>query len=224
MEKQLQHLMKLINGLADIEILKSTKKEFIFEYHGLGCSEVYYDGLVFLDLMPEVLGMRDNQINGAKVFAERMKNHESKCEWAEIMGMIDKRIGLSTYINRFDDIPDKVKYDAFIEIYQRSEFGFEILKDRYQEIFEYAKYSKLREKRIDNFLFTQKPFVKIYHGESLSYPVYDDYSWTLSRKTVEWFAYRYNSVGRIWTKTINTVDAVDYLTDRNEQEILYNYG
>lgn len=50
---------------------------------------------------------------------------------------------------------------------------------------------------------------------------FDFYSWTLKEDTASFFAYRYSQYGSILKRNIRSIDAVDYLTDRGEEEILY---
>ena len=47
------------------------------------------------------------------------------------------------------------------------------------------------------------------------------YSWTLDREKAEWFANRFNFDYEVFEKTINKSDAIAYLSDRNESEIIY---
>jgi hypothetical protein len=47
------------------------------------------------------------------------------------------------------------------------------------------------------------------------------YSWTLDIEKAEWFANRFNFNYEIFEKTINKSDAIAYLSDRNESEIIY---
>ena len=60
----------------------------------------------------------------------------------------------------------------------------------------------------------------IYHGINHIYNPNDDYSWTLDKKVAEFFAYRFKGKGEVVTKLIHYNDAIDYLTSRNEKEIL----
>lgn len=47
------------------------------------------------------------------------------------------------------------------------------------------------------------------------------YSWTLDKEKAEWFASRFNFDYEVFEKTINKSDAIAYLSDRNESEIIY---
>ncbi len=47
------------------------------------------------------------------------------------------------------------------------------------------------------------------------------YSWTLDIEKAEWFANRFHFDYEVFEKTINKSDAIVYLSDRNESEIIY---
>ena len=46
-------------------------------------------------------------------------------------------------------------------------------------------------------------------------------SWTLDKSRAEWFANRFNRGYEVYEKTINKSDAIAYISDRNEDEIIY---
>ena len=46
-------------------------------------------------------------------------------------------------------------------------------------------------------------------------------SWTLSKEIAEWFANRFNFDYEVFEKTINKSEAIAYLSNRNEDEIIY---
>jgi hypothetical protein len=74
--------------------------------------------------------------------------------------------------------------------------------------------------------------VTIYRGfnyrstiEEPSYdPKHDGISWTLSRKTAQWFADRFDGGGEVLEKTIKKSEIFAYLKDRQEEEIIYLGG
>lgn len=155
------------------------------------------------------------------------KNFDEMVEKDDFVGLysiIDKKIGLSTFKYDFNNriIPSDQIYDAFVEIYQRSEFGFEVLTDIYSEVFLYAPYSEERNKRIKSLKKRGKE-ITIYHGELPNGPM-DHYSWTLDKGVAKWFANRYDNLGEIWTATIPVGKAIDYLTSRNEEEVLVDFN
>ena len=46
------------------------------------------------------------------------------------------------------------------------------------------------------------------------------YSWTISKEIADFFAHRFDSDGIIYKAKVRQQDILDYINDRNEQEIL----
>lgn len=232
MSSTIQKIFEMCNGLVNLDELEliDPDKHIYKNPKMLFGDEVYYRGLVYTELVPEgafkeTPDFREQQLKTANNFYETMERLKKKGEWTGIFGLIDKRIGLTKFIKHLDDIPQDKIYDTFIEIYTRSEFGFEILKNHYHKIFSYAQFSKKRQERLN--LLAKKlgsaQHLTIFHGDSISYPVYDYYSWTLNVKTAQFFAIRHGGVGEVWGRLIKRDEAIDYLTGRGEEEILYDY-
>jgi hypothetical protein len=64
--------------------------------------------------------------------------------------------------------------------------------------------------------------VTIYRGENTKSANSDDaFSWTLTKKTAEFFADRFNKGGgKINKKDINPKEIIDYLPNRGESEVI----
>lgn len=224
-------IMRYCHGTIDISKLIPTETKNVFlDNQSLFSAEVFYDGLTYMQLLPRDMkfpgegDIRQAQLKAIQSMADKMQEKAKQGDWEYIFGVIDKKIGLPRYIQLLDKMPDDVRYDAFVEIYTRSEFGFELLQDFYPKIFEYAKFSQQRLDRLQTLALQHGDEITIYHGESNSHPVYDHYSCTLNEQTAKFFAYRYSNDGEVWKRTIKIEDALDYLTDRNEEEVLYNYS
>mgnify|MGYP001581388119 CR=1 FL=1 len=221
-----RNIMQMCHGLVDLSKFEKTERENIYNPNGqlLGNFPVYFNGFDFIELYPHIEEMFYSGEYSTKTnnFENRILELSKSNYWIDVFELIDKRIGLTQYLARFDKIPDNQKYDAFIAIYQRSEFGFEILKNHYEKILSFAHFSRARTKRLLKLKkkTKNKPF-KIHHGVSYNYPVYDYYSWTLKEVTASFFAFRYSSFGEILERKINVENAIDYLDDRNEEEILF---
>lgn len=223
--KVTRDLMMLIHGSINLEILTETEVKNIYLVNGQALFEkCYYNGFDFIELNPITEPMF---LSGE--FAEKTNNFQDAClnlakenKWVDLFGRIDKKLGIQVYIREFENIPDDQKYDAFIEIYVRSEFGFELLKDTYSKVFEYKDFSNQRLERLAELhrLKKNRKFT-IFHGASYDKPVYDFYSWTLNEMKALWFAYRYSNFGTVLKRKIKFEDAIDYLTSRGEEEILY---
>lgn len=216
-------IFKQAHGAVRLDQFQPTNQKDIYSHPDIFMSKkIYYKDFTYLEFpnVPEKelkkLGFRFNDtIDHLNKRYEMLREKE---DWESIFDIIDKKIGIPSYLKYFEEIPDTKKWDAFIAIYQRSEYGFELLRDFYHEIFNFAELSRKRHDRIAKL---HKQRYIIYHGESLSHPPYDWYSWTLDEKVARKFAYRLSGHGEIWKKRINRSDAVDYLVDRNEEEILY---
>lgn len=236
-------IMKRIHGNMDLDHLVPTEVEHVYKTDRALFPYVYLNGYYYFELNPWALyelGFRGdmamkpaegspNYLASIEHMTKRFNGWADSGEWETLFGCIDKKIGLSMFINSFDRIPSRKIYDSFIEIYQRSEFGFEVLVDYYEDIFALAHCSKKRDKRLRKLSKKIKhaPEIIVFHGAKLDDDPHnpcDYYSWTLDEKVATWFAKRYQTPGQVWRSTIDVRDAVDYLADRSEEEILINYA
>ena len=65
--------------------------------------------------------------------------------------------------------------------------------------------------------------ITVYRGVTSSSTHYEKaISWTLNEDVAEFFAMRFNSKGKIMKAEIHIDDIHDYLSNRNEEEILLN--
>lgn len=186
---------------------------------------IYYDGLIYMPLH----GMN---IMALKTFHAREALQHMKQKIDELLHaknyemlfhVIDKKILIPAFVKYYTQIPKSQLYDVFIDLYQRTEYGFDkIPKEAVQAALDVRSKSHDWQQRI-NLLKSKtknKEFVKIYRGETnKSTP--DNMSWTLSKKVAHFFATRFNSDGDIKTKTVRVADILDYLTSRNEEEVFY---
>ncbi|MBS3914424.1 MAG: hypothetical protein KG003_07990 [Bacteroidetes bacterium] len=234
-------VLELTNGPISLNDFEKTEHPDIYklkEKAALSGHEwVYFNGFDYIEINPLLYGAFQelNQLDNFNQFDNVSdkelyvaKNHVKKYidegNWVDAMLFISERVGFMVYLDNFDKIPDDQKYDAFINLYTRCDFGFHLLKDHYRKIFDYAHLSKEREERLNKLKgkFGEKKKFRIFHGVSYDFPVYDYYSWTLNEMTAQFFAYRYSNFGEILQKDILFKDAVDYLSDRNEEEILFS--
>jgi hypothetical protein len=157
-------------------------------------------------------------------FQEEMiakKNYES------LFSRADKKILIPTFVKLYDEIPNDQKYDIFTSLYVRSEYGFqmfpmEIIKDCFSK----RKLSNDWKERMREFSEEVKPGedgkITLYRGQNTGSAQGDDaFSWTTSRKTAKFFADRFSKgSGKIVTKKIDPSEAIDYLQDRGESEVI----
>lgn len=161
-------------------------------------------------------------------FSNNLQKWAQSDDWEWVFESVDKRVGWTIFLREYDRIPDAKKYDAFIAFYIRAENGFELIRDKYSEIFSYAHLSEQRNERLVE-LTGKSPLTKsnykIFHGEKTGEDaVGDHYSWTLSVTVADFFARRWNTDGELWIMDVDANDIVDYITDRAEDEILVDFS
>lgn len=109
-------------------------------------------------------------------------------------------------------------YSLFIEMYIHNEYNFsQLSRDKLNLIFQ-QPHKKIGQK----FIETLPETVTIYRGEGdKSTPVEKALSWTLSKEVAFFFACKNSNTGSsIYTAQIKREAILDYLDDRNEEEIL----
>lgn len=147
----------------------------------------------------------------------------AKKNFKTLFHIIDKKILIPAFIKYYKDIDKSSVYDVFINLYQRTEYGFDKIPKNIINFCLAQRHlsSDWQERIVELKTKTKnKDFIKIYRGEtSKSTP--DNMSWTLSKKTAMFFANRFNSHGEVKTKTVKVSDLLDYLTSRGEEEVFY---
>lgn len=109
-------------------------------------------------------------------------------------------------------------YSSFIDMYAHNEYNFsQLSRDKLNLIFQ-QPHKKIGQK----FIKTLPETVTIYRGEGdKSTPVEKALSWTLSKEVAFFFACKNSNTGSsIYTAQIKREAILDYLDDRNEEEIL----
>lgn len=139
----------------------------------------------------------------------------SSGNYKSLFTFIDKPYRLEWYYKLYNKIPDEDKYDIFIDIYTGSEYGFnnyniDFIKD------------VIRYKRTNNENYNMlEDVITIYRGEgSKSTPYNKAYSWTTNIEIARFFAKRFDNNGNIYKAQVNKEDIIDYLCNRNEEEII----
>ena len=109
-------------------------------------------------------------------------------------------------------------YSSFIDMYAHNEYNFsQLSRDKLNLIFQ-QPHKKIGQK----FIETLPETVTIYRGEGdKSTPVEKALSWTLSKEVAFFFACKNSNTGSsIYKAQIKREAILDYLDDRNEEEIL----
>lgn len=155
-----------------------------------------------------------------------MKEYEKENDYENIFSSMEKRILIPNFIRYFYDIPEEQRYNCFRDLYRRSEYGFYMFEYEFlEEVFECRSYSQEHKDQLDEFYkeIANQEIVTVYRGvTNRSTPADEAISWTLDIKVADFFAKRFNSNGSVYKAQINKKDVYDYLTGRNEKEVLLN--
>lgn len=194
-------------GFNPIHFYKVTNQLHPFAYIN---KTVYVEIYGFTDEIWDMLQLQKRIDYMNKTHKECIDNKD----YSRLFCLIDKPFRFYWYKELFDNIPDKDKYEIFMDIYTGSEYGFSSLgKEFVKKIFTYKK-DKVNIP-IDDEVLT------IYRGEgSLSTPYHNAYSWTLNYDVAHFFATRFRDNGIIYKANIRKDDVLEYLIDGDEQEIL----
>ena len=151
----------------------------------------------------------------------------SQKKFDEIFTRADKKILIPLFIEMFDSIPDAQKYDIFMELYVRSEYGFGMFPiELIKKCFSLRKLSDEWKDRMKIFkkevALNDKGLVTIYRGENMKSSKQENaYSWTLSEKTAKFFADRFNSGrGKVIRRDVPEDRILDYINGRGESEVI----
>jgi hypothetical protein len=131
-----------------------------------------------------------------------MEEAKQQEDYDTIFSLMEKKILIPRYIHLFDEIPFNQKYQIFRDVWVRSEYGFD------QELYE---------------IIENQQSITVYRGVTEKSTPYDKgISWTLDEKVAEWFGKRFGSEGDIIKAEININDVHDFISRRNEKEVLLN--
>jgi hypothetical protein len=132
----------------------------------------------------------------------------------------DKRVRFRLYAELFDRIPDDTKFNVFMEVYTRGEYGFDRLDpDFIRKVFSYRELSE--EHRFRDSFPDVKEYVTVYRGATeKSTPLNRTYSWTLKKDVAKYFANRWGSRGTVYKARVRADNIIAYYDGRNEEEVL----
>jgi len=188
---------------------------------------VYYDGLIYCDLYNldinalKFIKVKERLYNQIKDFNTFLK--EKKFD--ELFMFMDKRLLIPSFIRMYDEMPIKGRYEIFVTLYIRSETGFEMFTDEFlKKVFSERRLSKEWAARMRLFkkeaIKNEAGLIAVFHGHNKEYNPHDVYSWTLSKKTAQFFANRFEQRGVVEKKYILSRDVIDYFQSRGEQEVI----
>lgn len=207
-----------------VKFLGVDEKDIYFDPTSMMNRYIYYKPPIFIslhDLKKEVLEM----MRMKDMIAQHVKKFEdlkAKKDYEGIFRYMDKKILIPSFNDMFNQIPKEEAYDIFIDLYVRSEYGFEQFDQTVlSKVFEYRHFSKDWHKRIKDLeKKTKGKDFWIYRGITPKSNKINAMSWTKSQETAKWFANRFGGNGTILKKKVTMANVLDYLTDRNEEEIL----
>ena len=214
-----------------VEYLGIDKDFLFYNKHDFLTPFIYWKGPIYYGfhggLNMEVMKMFHAK-EALEQLTKYMENAMSKKDFKSIFMRMEKKILIPSFVQMYEQIPDEQKYDIFVDLYVRSEYGFgmfpsEIIKD----CFEKRKLSREWKKRMDNFFkkYGKKNvdgYITVYRGENLESAKPDDaFSLTMQEKTAKFFADRFNKgSGKVIKKQIHPEEIIDYLDHRGEAEVI----
>lgn len=236
-------LIPLKNCIGSVNEEYPSKEEFneIISDLGVDESHVFFDPNSFLNRIIywnecnyfplHGFTMESIKLMDVKKRIHKRNNHfeelKKENDYDSIFMFMDKKLIIPMYKKLFDIIPMEQRYEIFVALHVRSEYGFEIFtSDFLKKVFalriispEYQKRMKELREKISN----PKKF-RIYHGHNKKHDPKDEYSWTLKKNTAFFFANRFNKAfdyeGKITQKYIGIEDVIDFFPDRGEDEII----
>ena len=148
------------------------------------------------------------------------KNYEERNTTNLLMPCTD-RVRLELLSKMADDKKfEDVIYDAVMDWYTYCDFGFSALgQEKFQKIV--SKRSKENIEEAKERIEKLEDTVVVYRGEGSESTNYKkSFSWTLDENIANFFACRYSDTARIIKGVVNKADIIDYLKNRNEEEVI----
>jgi hypothetical protein len=185
----------------------------------------YYKGLTFV----EIYSFNPHYLNLFKVREQIEKNDEYTAElikeqkFIQLFSFLNEKILFSAYETVFNLIPDNQKYNLFLSIYTRLDYGF---SDRHpafvRHVFSFKASAEHQIKRELLLPFCDEDeTLLVYRGEAGGSAHHDQsFSWSLNFKTACFFASRFGNFGQIVTANVHVNHVIDFVQHRNESEVL----
>ncbi|MDV3428804.1 MAG: hypothetical protein LIR50_17575 [Bacillota bacterium] len=210
-------ITKLKNNKTIIELINHYNLNIndFYKTNGKLYPYCYFKGFILI----EIYDMSKKFFNDFRIVEIIKQRNESmnkfllNKQYEEIFTFIDKPLRFIFYKSLFDKIPDNQKYSVFKSVYTSSEYGFnQLSRDFLDKIFKYNIAPKE---------WFRENVITIYRGEGDKSTSYTEAcSWTINKEIADFFAHRFDSDGIIYKAKVRQQDILDYINDRNEQEIL----
>lgn len=181
----------------------------------------YVDGFVYIELMGLDKGVLEFMQVKERLEAQssKLKEHWDSKNYSSFFLLMESKFSMDFFLNNYKQIPKDKLYKVFQSLYVSSDYGFGDIK---KEIITYM-FSLNKDKSFKKNLNADKDgFLAIYRGTSTkSNSVEKAYSWTLNFNTALFFATRFNGEdAKVYKAKIHIDNVVDFITRRNEDEIL----
>ena len=164
-------------------------------------------------------------------FVERIKKSERllKEKDFETLLMMTESIGQNLVFETiYQDIPVTKRYELFMDIFVMQDYGFnafpaELVRDAISHQTKAERNCAIK-KLLEKVDVTDGKLV-VYRGMGdESTPVEKAMSWTVSEKTAYFFANRLGKEGRVVKGMVELTHVIDYITRRNEEEVIIHPG
>jgi len=155
---------------------------------------------------------------GNRILPKLLKEKNYK----EFFYLMDDKIFLMVFNHLYWNISKEERYELFRTVYALLEYGhFEMNERILKDVFNHRTDKRLKAIRKELDKITKKSTITIYRGETEeSTPYQNALSWTTSLYHAVFFANRYEIKGRLYQAEVEKENVLDYITGRNEQEVL----
>jgi hypothetical protein len=212
-----------------VNYLEVDKDDFFYNRGDMLHPICYWNGPIYYGFFGglnmeaiKMMRVKEYLIQMNRIFTEALK----KKDYERLFSRIDKKILIPTFIKMYKSIPDNKKYDVFIDLYVRSEYGFSSFpKDIIIDCFKLRTKStewKKRMTKLKSVLKSKDKTITVYRGMNRESAKQEyAFSWTLDEATAQFFADRFEKgKGKIITRDVDLSEIIDYLEDRGEAEII----
>ena len=179
----------------------------------------YRDGFFYLsqNIINDLLLNRKSDVVPIKRSIDRANDLVKENNFEHLFMFVDSKYHILLLEDIYDIIPMEQKYNIFT--YINSDYG---LKDINHDIVRDLLKFNLDKSRINELKSDKEGYIIIYRGvEDLSSPLDRAYSWTMDKKTAEFFGNRFkNGTGILYKAKVKLENIIDYNNNREEKLIL----
>lgn len=199
-------------GLSIDNLYQATSGFYTFwyidEYVFISLFSINTEDLDFFQLVERVQAQKDT-----------LKKYWNNQQYESFFGLVEKQFTLDVFQQVYEQIPVEHRYSVFVDLYTRNDYGFHRIDPLLvREILNTNK-GRIEENYFDT---DEEGYVTIFRGmQEKSAPPETAYSWTIDLAKAEFFATRFNSIpSQIYTAKVHYTNIIDYITTRNESEVI----